>query len=130
MSTGKSKFSENNGFVGRFVEVCGTDKPREIQQLLNISYQAAKNYLTGRLPDTATLLRIALVTPYSVHWLLTGRGKKLVEIPDTEHTPLSPRQFSELVKKVKVEVINEIGERRKTAQPMTAPLQARDTDSD
>jgi hypothetical protein len=129
MSTGKSEISHINGFIERFVEVCGTDKPREIQQLLNISYQAARNYLTGRLPDTATLLRIASATPYSVHWLLTGRGKKFVEIPTVEDTPLSPRQFSELVRKVKVEVINEIGERRE-ASPTPTASHSRDRNSD
>src|SRR4051812_3522371 len=109
MSRDKSHISDTSGFIGRFVEVCGTEKPSEIQQLLNISYQAAKNYLTGRLPDTATLLRITDVTPFSVHWLLTGRGTKFADRMEAEDTPLSRRQFNELVKKVTVEVINEIG---------------------
>lgn len=69
--------SENLGFAGRFAEACGTSEPARIQRLLNISYQAAKNYLAGRLPDTRVLMRIAEKTPYSLHWLLTGTGEKL-----------------------------------------------------
>ncbi len=65
-------------FAKRFIEVCGTRHPTKIAGTLNISYQAAKNYLDGRLPDSKTLLKISDKTPYSIHWLLTGRGEKFV----------------------------------------------------
>ena len=67
---------EKNRFVERFVEICGTSEPARVQRLLNISYQAAKNYLLGRLPDATVLKAIAEKTPYSIHWLLTGNGEK------------------------------------------------------
>jgi len=130
MSRDKPYFPDNKGFISRFIEVCGTDKPSEIQQLLDVSNQAVRNYLTGRVPDTCTLLRIADVTPFSIHWLLTGRGKKIAEMPEFDDTLLSIRQFDELVKKVTVEVVNEIGGRRKPPQPTIAPPPSDDMYSD
>ena len=79
MSRRKSTNYENNDFVERLVEVCGTSKPAEMSRMLDISYQAAKNYLQGRLPDSSVLLTISERTPYSIHWLITGEGKKFVE---------------------------------------------------
>ena len=67
---------QKNKFIERFVEACGTAEPAKIQRLLNISYQAAKNYLHGRIPEPNILLSIAEKTPYSLHWLLTGEGEK------------------------------------------------------
>lgn len=95
-------------FVERFIEVCGTSKPGEIQRLLGISYQAAKNYLNGRLPHSEILLTIAERTPYSIDWLLTGRGKKFVSGEVIADTPISTRQMEAFVRKVCVEVINEM----------------------
>ncbi len=70
-------------FVRRFKEVFGTSDTTEISNLLGVSYQATKNYLAGeRLPDSAILLVIAEKTPFSIHWLLTGKGEKHV---DTSH---------------------------------------------
>jgi hypothetical protein len=79
MSRRKPTYYENNDFVKRLVEVCGTSKPSEISRMLDISYQAAKNYLLGRLPDSGVLLTISERTPYSIHWLITGAGGKFVE---------------------------------------------------
>ncbi|HEX6278373.1 MAG TPA: hypothetical protein VFZ49_00030 [Pyrinomonadaceae bacterium] len=85
-------------FAARFAEICGTTEPARIQRLLNISYQAAKNYLNGRLPDARVLLTIADRTPYSIHWLLTGRGEKFSMPSDREGTPILARQISELIR--------------------------------
>jgi hypothetical protein len=52
--------------------------------LLDISYQAARNYLGGRLPDAYVLVSVAEKTRYSIHWLLTGRGEKFAD--NTENT--------------------------------------------
>ena len=79
MSSRKLKIFEKEEFVERFAEVCGTSEPAEISRLLDISYQAARNYLEGRLPDASVLLAIAEKTPFSIHWLLTGRGDKLAD---------------------------------------------------
>jgi transcriptional regulator with XRE-family HTH domain len=72
----------------RFAEAMGTDEPAEIARRLSISYQAAKNYLEGRLPSAEVLATIAHETEYSLNWLLTGRGSKLVadESADDPHT--------------------------------------------
>ena len=110
---------EKKLFITRLVEVCGTSEPAKIQRLLNISYQAAKNYLQGRLPDPLVLRTIAERTPYSIHWLLTGQGEKLVSYtsPASEDTPLDARQIRALVRTECVEVINELmGSRELTRQ--------------
>lgn len=86
MSRTNTTSVENQQFIARLVEVCGTDKPAEIAQLFNVSYQAAKNYMAGRMPDTGVLLNIADNTTFSLHWLLTGEGKKFVEEETKEDT--------------------------------------------
>ena len=120
MSSDDITFYKNNGFVARFTEVCGSERPRDIQRLLGISYQAVRNYLGGdRLPDTKLLLRIADITPYSIHWLLTGRGKKFAEGVLSEDAPLVSRQLNELVRVIQVEVMNDMGDGRSATQPQT-----------
>ena len=99
---------EKKVFIERFTEVCGTSEPAKIQRLLDISYQAAKNYLQGRLPDSYVLRTIAQRTPYSINWLLTGDGEKFVSAPVAEDAPLSTRQIRDLIRSECVEVINEI----------------------
>src|SRR5262249_12260839 len=101
------KILKNIAFVNRLVEACGTDRPAELQRLLNISYQAAKNYLEGRFPSTDVLLVISEHTGCSIHWLLTGEGKKFVHSDLAEGTPIPPRQAQAFVRKICVEVINE-----------------------
>jgi hypothetical protein len=109
---------EKNLFIVRFVEVCGTSEPAKIQRLLDISYQAAKNYLQGRLPDSYVLRTLAERTPYSINWLLTGKGEKLVANAATaEDTPLSASQIRDLIRSECVRVINEtLGSRESTQQ--------------
>ena len=99
---------ENPEFVKRFIEVCGTSRANEVRDLLGISYQAAKNYLEGRLPEACILQVIAERTPYSIHWLLTGRGKKFVEDTPNEDTLLLSRKLQEFVRREFREIINEM----------------------
>ena len=80
MSSNKITIIKNLDFVERFEEVCGSSQPADVARFLNISYQTAKNYLQGRLPDSNVLRIISERTPYSIHWLLTGRGEKFAEI--------------------------------------------------
>jgi len=115
---------EKKVFIERFAEVCGTSEPAKIQRLLDISYQAAKNYLQGRLPDSYVLRTIAQRTPYSINWLLTGEGEKLVSAPITEDTPLSARQIRDLIRSECVEVINEILGSREATQQKVVVLQS------
>jgi hypothetical protein len=108
---------EKNSFIERFIEVCGASEPAKIQRLLDISYQAAKNYLQGRLPDSYVLRTIAERTPYSINWLLTGRGDKFVSSYVDEGAPLTARQIRDLIRTECVEVINELlGSRDLTQQ--------------
>ena len=86
-------------FGKRFAEACGTAEGAKIQRLLDISYQDAKNYLGGRLPDPRVLLTIAERTPYSLHWLLTGEGEKF-SLPETSSDTLPlARQISQLIRR-------------------------------
>lgn len=89
---------ESSEFVNRFCEACGTVRPAEIARLLNVSYQAAKNYLQGRIPESTVLIAFSEQTPYSLHWLLTGKGEKFVQNPPAQGTPILSDQFKALIK--------------------------------
>jgi hypothetical protein len=115
---------KNPQFVARFVETCGSSEPAQIQRLLNISYQAAKNYLDGRLPSSSVLLRISVKTPYSIDWLLTGRGKKFIDGLDGAGAPITTSQIEAIARRVCVEVINELDGSREAAQPKVVVLQS------
>lgn len=133
LSIPKKVKGEKNTFVERFIEVCGTSEAAKIQRLLDISYQAAKNYLQGRLPDSYVLRTIALRTPYSLNWLLTGEGEKLVSAPlkrETEDTPLSTRQIRDLVRSECVDVFNELLGSRELTQQKVVVLPSRSVKSE
>lgn len=98
----------NQDFVDRFTEVCGTSQPAKIAQVLNISYQAAKNYLHGRLPDSNVLKTIAETTPYSINWLLTGQGEKYVESAAVKDTLRLSDQMRTFIRRECLEVIGEL----------------------
>lgn len=100
MSRGKRSIHEEIDFVARFIEICGTSRPAEIQRLLNVTYQAAKNYLNGRLPSTEVLISLANVSDYSLHWLLTGAGEKKVGSVPTADALLASDRFRESVREV------------------------------
>lgn len=116
--------NEKINFIDRFTEVCGTSEPAKIQRLLDISYQAAKNYLQGRLPDSYVLRTIAERTPYSINWLLTGVGDKFVSSHVQDDTPLSASQIRDLVRNECVEVINELLGSRELTQQKVVVLQS------
>jgi hypothetical protein len=108
MSSIKSEISENFSFIKRFTEVCGSSQPNDIARLLNISYQAAKNYLQGRLPDSKVLKTISEKTPYSINWLLTGEGEKFVKSSSSKDTLLLSDQMRTFVRQTCLEVISEV----------------------
>lgn len=99
---------KNSEFKERFIEVCGTSQPREIAEMLEISYQAAKNYLTGRLPSSNVLCIISDKTIYSVHWLLTGEGEKFVENRQKKSKLLLTDEMRAFVRHECIEVFNEL----------------------
>ena len=108
MSSKKQSNLENFSFVERFTEVCGSSRPNDIAQLLNISYQAAQNYLQGRLPDSKILKIISEKTDYSVNWLLTGDGEKFVKSSLKQDTVSLSDQMRTLVREICLEVIGEV----------------------
>lgn len=127
MSSKNSTTVEKFIFIERFVEVCGSSQPAEISRLLNISYQAAKNYLQGRLPDSTVLLSIAEKTPYSIHWLLTGKGEKFIQDSPQKDTPILSDQLKALIKEECRKNVAEILSRpEKNAQGKVIVLKSED----
>ncbi|HEY0426899.1 MAG TPA: helix-turn-helix domain-containing protein [Pyrinomonadaceae bacterium] len=123
MSRGNLKKVENFDFIERFVEICGSSQAAEIARLLDISYQSAKNYLQGRLPDSNILLIIAERTNYSIHWLLTGQGSKFVENAAREDTLLLSGKFREFVRRECSDLIDEaLSSQNEAAQLKTVVL--------
>lgn len=108
MSSEKTDIEEKKFYVERLTEICGTKQPNELAQILDISYQAARNYLNGRLPEANVLLKIAERTAYSVHWLLTGEGDKFVLKQDNVDTLLVSDQMKTFVRQQCLEVFNEL----------------------
>lgn len=78
LSTNISTRIEGEGFSERLKAAFGTEKPADIARKLSITYQGAKNYLSGRIPSPETLVEISRSTGCSIDWLLTGRGAKVV----------------------------------------------------
>ena len=122
MSRRLSTVSENSHFVARFVEACGSDEPAEIQRLLEISYQAAKNYLNGRVPEPSILIEISKKTDHSIHWLLTGEGNKYVGRSLHADTNILTGEMEASVRKICMEVINETLGIAQTSQPRIVVL--------
>ncbi len=98
MSRKNLTFVKASAFVNRLIEACGSEQPAFIARLLNVSYQAAKNYLRGRLPEANVLIAFSKETPYSIHWLLTGEGEKFVANKFEQNTPLLSDQITTLIK--------------------------------
>ncbi|HEY0457834.1 MAG TPA: helix-turn-helix domain-containing protein [Pyrinomonadaceae bacterium] len=108
MSSEISKKSGKISFSERFIEVCGSSRPNEVAQLLNISYQAAKNYLQGRHPEAKVLRIISEKTSYSINWLLTGEGEKYVKDPLNKDALVLSDQMRALVRQICLDVIGEV----------------------
>ena len=115
MSSKKLENLENFSFVERFIEVCGSSQPNDIARLLNISYQAAKNYLQGRLPDTKVLIAITEKTPYSINWLLTGQGDKFTKDSLNQDALMLSDQMRTFVREICMEVLTEMLSTQKTS---------------
>jgi hypothetical protein len=123
MSRRKLTDTENINFVERLVEACGTSKPAKMARLLDVSYQAAKNYLNGRLPDSNVLKTISERTPYSIHWLVTGEGKKFVENGQNKDRETLTDEMRALVRNECMDIINELlGESQKAVSPKVVVL--------
>ena len=108
MSSEKTTNSEKSSFVERFIEVCGSSQSGDVARLLNVSYQAAKNYLQGRLPEAKVLKVISEKTLYSINWLLTGDGEKFVKTSLNIDTLILSDQLRTLVRQICSEVFSEM----------------------
>lgn len=98
MSTPSSTFVKE--YVERLKETLGTSEPAVISRLLGITYQAAKNYLEGRLPSADVLITIAEKTDYSLNWLLTGKGAKKIAIEAKGNQPALPHEFELIIRRM------------------------------
>jgi hypothetical protein len=126
MSSQKLKIVGNHNYVERLVEICDSSQPNDIARLLNISYQAARNYLMGRLPDSKVLIIISEQTPYSIHWLLTGQGEKFVADVVNADTLLLSDQIRDFVRQTCVEVIGEmLSASKDSSQPKSVVLDSK-----
>ncbi|MEO6655515.1 MAG: helix-turn-helix domain-containing protein [Pyrinomonadaceae bacterium] len=124
MSRENKQIVQKREFIERFVDACGSSEPAEIQRLLNIPYQSAKNYLSGRIPQSDKLILIAMRTSCSIDWLLTGRGKKFADALVSQDTTLPTGQMEAFVRRICVEVINEVSGSGNAAQPKVVILQS------
>src|ERR1700751_1405021 len=55
----------------------------EIARQLGLSNSAVTNYVEGRIPPAETLIKMADLTGYSIHWLMTGEGSRRVREQET-----------------------------------------------
>lgn len=124
MSSRKLNNFEKEEFIKRFTEVCNTSEAAEISRLLDISYQAARNYLDGRLPDANILLTITEKTTFSIHWLLTGRGDKFADDTVNKEEKIFFEKMREASKEGCTIAIQEaLGEDKQILSPKTVILE-------
>lgn len=76
MSSENSTKETQSTFISRLEELFNTNEPSQLQRKLGVTYQSAKNYLTGRKPNAEVLEKIVEVTDVSLNWLLMGQGPK------------------------------------------------------
>jgi SOS-response transcriptional repressor LexA/transcriptional regulator with XRE-family HTH domain len=67
-----------SSFGGRLREAFVGVSNKEIAERLGVSKSAVTNYVEGRIPSADMLAKISELTSYSIHWLITGEGSKLV----------------------------------------------------
>lgn len=104
MPDGSSTFVK--GYIARLKETLGSGEPAEIARTLGITYQAAKNYLEGRLPSADVLITIANKTDYSLNWLLTGKGaKKVAGASKGSNDPLTTQGLELIIRRIAREEI-------------------------
>lgn len=95
-------------FIDRLVEIGETNQPAELAQRMDISYQAARNYLNGRLPETNVLMSISEKTKCSIHWLLTGKGEKIISARENLNTLILPDQIKTFIRQECLKIFDEL----------------------
>ncbi len=72
------KTTDKLNFGQRLREAFKGASQTEIARQLGVSNSAVTNYVEGRVPPAEKLIKIADLTGYSIHWLITGDGPKRV----------------------------------------------------
>lgn len=70
------KKHNEKSFGNRLLEAFQGASQTEIARQLGLSNPAITNYVEGRIPPAETLIKIASLTGYSIHWLVTGEEPK------------------------------------------------------
>lgn len=70
------EFFSLSSFGDRLKEAYETSEIPALARKLGVTYQAAKNYVEGRIPSVEKLIDISRSTGCSIDWLLTGEGEK------------------------------------------------------
>ena len=67
-----------SAFGERLLEAFGDVSENVIADIMQIEVSELPRYLEGELPTAETLKHISDFTNFSIHWLITGEGEKLV----------------------------------------------------
>lgn len=94
------------GLWSRVQQALGVQTAPEMANLLGVTKQAAYEWQKGKLPGMDMLLRIAAVKGVSIHWLVTGRGHKLITVIDRGDSELA----RELAEENGISIEEQIGE--------------------
>lgn len=70
-------------FGDRLKEAFESPNIADLGRKMGVSFQAAKNYVEGRIPSAEKLIEISRSTGCSIDWLLTGEGSKYRSIIKT-----------------------------------------------
>lgn len=91
----------------------------EIASKLGVANSAITNYLQGRIPDAATLEKIADFTNCSIHWLITGKGSRRI-VDDRDTALLNVEALKDLIRDV---VRDEISQQAAEPEEMDATIE-------
>lgn len=80
-----------SAFGERLLEAFGDVSENVIADVMEIDVSELPKYLETEIPDAETLKQISDFTNFSIHWLITGEGEKLVE-PDSENFAVIPAE--------------------------------------
>lgn len=94
----KSISWNKSAFAGRIREVFKGSTDTEIARALDLPLSAVQKYLEGKAPPAELLLKIGLITGISLDWLLSGVGKKYVELSETVLSQKKANEKQQLVK--------------------------------
>ena len=80
-----------SAFGARLLEAFGDVSENVIADVMQIDVSELPKYLESDLPSAEQLTQISAFTGFSIHWLITGAGEKLVE-PDSENFAVIPAE--------------------------------------